>query len=173
MSGQAWTPERDNLLRKWCAEGRSGGYMALQLGGLTRNAVIGRMHRIGLKRVGSARTSTRFSYAKPKPKRKSQPGPKTGFAFGRGYVSEDVTPGPIDTTPLPSDPPPSKRVSLSDLNVTTCRWPLGHPSDPDFGFCGAKPLFDCPYCAPHARVAYVPRSKPTGAQNGRAASAIW
>lgn len=169
---QTWTQELDDILRKGFAGGASASALAAKIGGVSRNAVIGRLHRLGLKRAFSQ--ASRSPWKKQEPKRRSARGPKNGNPFGRGYQSDDdIVACQVDTTPLSTDPSPGDRVSLEQLTKITCRWPLGDPNDDDFGFCGCKPLEGFPYCSAHARAAYQPRtSKPRGeTAYGRTAAA--
>lgn len=117
----SWTEERIEALRKHWDDGLSASQIAEKLGeGVTRNAVIGKAHRLGLK---SRPSPVKSEPAQPKAKPKASP-------------------------------KANSKVTLLDLTERICKWPIGHPTDPDFHFCGkpSKPGF--PYCDEHCEVAY-------------------
>ena len=105
-----WTEERVSKLKKLWMEGRSASQIAAEFGDTTRNAVIGKVHRLNL----SAR------------------------------------PSPIRHT-LPVKPVMRRQAKVSDRQ---CHWPIGHPRDADFHFCGDPAEPDRPYCASHCALAY-------------------
>jgi GcrA cell cycle regulator len=135
-----WTDERVEQLKTLWSEGLSASQIARVLTGVTRNAVIGKVHRLGLAgRAGPARTER----------------PRTAVA--RKSVSHAVVPvAPV----VEKDP-----ITLEDghfatvltINDRMCRWPIGDPSENAFHFCGHKPRFGSPYCEAHARKAYQPQ----------------
>lgn len=118
----SWTDERIELLKTYWRQGLSASQIADNLGGITRNAVIGKAHRLGLK--------ARPSPVKPAPA-VAKPEPK---------------PKPVKEKP--------RRVTLLDLTERMCKWPLGHPGEADFHFCGERAEPGQPYCADHCRRAY-------------------
>lgn len=116
-----WTEERVAKLKALWGEGRTASQIAVMLGDVTRNAVIGKAHRLGLKgRPSPIRTEKLVAHA-PKPARRT------------------ATQAPVR----------SSRVSDRQ-----CHWPIGHPREPGFHFCGAPAIDDKPYCAEHCNVAY-------------------
>ena len=151
-----WTDERVETLRKLWTEGLSASRIAAELGGITRNAVIGKVHRLGLS--GRAKSPTA---AAPRPRkvrphsqapRIARPSMRGNTALAQAYEPE-VEPEPefIDNViPL------GQRRSLLELNEDTCRWPIGDPGSPDFFFCGGRAVTGLPYCSHHSRVAYQP-----------------
>ncbi len=158
-----WTDDRVELLKKLWAEGLSASQIAAQLaGGVTRNAVIGKVHRLGL----SGRTTTSRSSA-PRPRRPRQPShpsrngamPTAGAnalkpqANIKPAPAPEPEPEPIRLVNLPSG---GDRVSVLDLTEKTCRWPIGDPGSEEFCFCGHAPKAGAPYCDYHVRVAYQP-----------------
>ncbi len=165
----SWTDERVELLKKLWADGLSASQIANQLGGVTRNAVIGKVHRLGLS--GRAK-STRP--AAPRPKR-TRSAPRSGASRPQTVGSAalkmqpDASPAP-DPAPLPDVVVPmSRRASIMQLNDRTCRWPIGDPSSDDFHFCGCPSDPGSPYCEYHARIAYQPstdRRRERRAANG-------
>ena len=205
----SWTEERIDRLKKMWHDGSTASQIADELGGVSRNAVIGKAHRLGLEarpspvRAGeekdSPRKAAKAAAAKaPRPSRadssaaaphaddvapgdappgagpdlppepqqrpKATPDPVMQYrSVGPGGF---IRQGPGDTqAPIPPAPPrrlvpakPSSEVadktSLLDLNDRICRWPIGHPGEPDFHFCGQASNPGFPYCVQHCGVAY-------------------
>ncbi|MGC2408751.1 MAG: GcrA family cell cycle regulator [Methyloceanibacter sp.] len=154
----AWNDERVELLKKLWAEGLSASQIASRLGGVTRNAVIGKVHRLGLS--GRA-TSSRS--ASPRPRRVQAPRQNRvpSLLFGtRGNVAlkpayeEDIeaAPAPVEELYIP----PAERASILTLKDAMCHWPIGDPGEEEFHFCGRKTSGSHPYCEHHARLAYQP-----------------
>ena len=207
----SWTDERIERLKTMWTEGSTASQIAEELGGVSRNAVIGKAHRLGLesrpspvkageekekvKKVAAPKAAAPVTKPSPAPKTEAPaaaaaaaeiapgdappgPGPKFGPAPQRvqnltGEVQyRSVGPGgfirqgPGDTqAPIPPAPPrrlvPAKpssdvadKTSLLDLNDRICRWPMGHPGEPDFHFCGQASNPGFPYCVQHCGVAY-------------------
>ncbi len=157
----AWTEDRVETLKKLWAEGLSASQIANRLGGVTRNAVIGKVHRLGLS--GRA-TPSRASRPRPsKPRQPSHPGRINTFrsAGATALKTETV----VEKSPIP-DPepalirevvfPPGERATILNLCDKTCRWPIGDPSAEEFHFCGRKPSANMPYCPHHCQIAYQP-----------------
>ena len=154
----AWTDERVELLKKLWAEGLSASQIAGRLGGVTRNAVIGKVHRLGLSgRATSSRSSS------PRPRRTHVPranrtpslmfGTRGANALKPQFETElDLAPAPLEELVIPLN----ERASILTLKEAMCRWPIGDPGDPEFHFCGRKSCGTLPYCEHHARMAYQP-----------------
>ncbi len=139
----AWTEERVAQLTKLWSEGLSASQIARALGDVTRNAVIGKVHRLGL----SGRTKTiRSDRPRVSRKRKRSPIPLI-------TIPETVEPAVL---------PDGSHVTVATLNDTMCRWPYGDPTSPGFHFCGRKVGENGPYCEAHAQVAYQPSSRRYG-----------
>lgn len=157
----SWTDERVELLRKLWSEGLSASQVAAELGaGITRNAVIGKIHRLGLAERAKTVVSSRPRVAKVM---RQAPQPRGGVVAPAtmGNVALDYAPQPLVVArPRPEEEvviPMSERVTLMELRESTCRWPMGDPTTPEFRFCGgSSPVGGGPYCAYHARVAYQP-----------------
>lgn len=131
----AWTEERIKQLKSLWEQGLSASQIASELGeGITRNAVIGKAHRLGLKsRPSPLKAATPPKPAPKKPKEKK---------------------------------PAAEKVSILTLTERICKWPIGHPGEPDFHFCGKKSIPGQPYCAKHSAMAYQsPQSKRDRARN--------
>jgi GcrA cell cycle regulator len=198
----SWTEERIDRLKAMWTKGATASQIADELGGVSRNAVIGKAHRLGLESRPSpvkpgeekekkAKATPAPKAPKPAPAPKATPvaaeprepaaeAPRTGFAPAStpsklaepGIQYRSVGPGgfirqgPGDTqAPIPPAPPrrlvPAKpsaevadKTSLLDLNDRVCRWPMGHPGEPDFHFCGQQANPGYPYCVEHCGVAY-------------------
>ena len=134
----SWTDERVALLKKlWC-EGKTAADIARELGGVTRNAVIGKAHRLKLSNRVSPiqQDNQKISVAHLSPLREK--------------------PLPVIVRPANTDRPVKKGqgVKMSELRDRMCRWPSGDPRDADFSFCGCASVPGMPYCADHARTAY-------------------
>ena len=142
-----WTDERVTLLRKLWAEGLSASQIAKQLGGVTRNAVIGKVHRLGLAgRATPSRPAKR-------PVRTARPrvmGPSAPRLRMPSTMPTVVIP---DLEPMKLED--GKAANVLTLNESMCKFPIGDPTDPDFAFCG-RGSSGGPYCADHARLAYQP-----------------
>jgi GcrA cell cycle regulator len=202
----SWTDERIETLRKMWDSGLTATQIAEELGGVSRNAVIGKAHRLGLASRPSpvkpnateAKAAAPAAAAAPPPPRPApppkpvSPPPVVAAAEPRESVSaadvpaepataKPATPGPVlrsvgpggfirqnpgeQAPPISPAPPrrlvPAKpseaiagKTSLLDLNDKICKWPLGHPGEPDFHFCGDKVNPGFPYCVAHCGHAY-------------------
>ncbi len=138
VATMAWTDERVDLLKKLWADGLSASQIARQLGDVTRNAVIGKVHRLGLSGRGSpARSERPRAVTVPKP-----------------------TVKPILIKPMIVEKPVvlenGEFATVTTLKENMCKWPIGDPSSPNFRFCGHKAKEGSPYCEAHARMAYQP-----------------
>ncbi|MEC7742852.1 MAG: GcrA family cell cycle regulator [Pseudomonadota bacterium] len=204
----SWTDERIATLKKMWEGGSTASQIADELGGVSRNAVIGKAHRLGLKSRPSpvkANEKKKAAPAKPKPApkpaaKKSAPKPAAPKPAAPAAPAQPTTPpasrqdaspsqpmpnknsdlpkivsvgpggflrqGPGDQqAPIPPAPPrrlvPAKpspeiadKTSLLDLSDKVCRWPMGHPGEPDFHFCGEAVNPGFPYCVEHCGRAY-------------------
>jgi GcrA cell cycle regulator len=154
-----WTDERVELLKKLWADGLSASQIAGELGGITRNAVIGKVHRLGLsgraKAPSSAMARPRKMRAPSAALRMARPAVRGNTALARAMPAYE-----LDMEPEPEFReniiPIGQRCTLLELSDSKCRWPIGDPGTPEFFFCGGKPAGEVPYCAYHARVAYQP-----------------
>ena len=205
----SWTDERIATLKKMWEGGSTASQIAEELGGVSRNAVIGKAHRLGLKsrpspvkanekkkaaakkapakaaapKKAAARSTAAKPAAKPAPKKDAAAGPSApAQAATPSQPIPNPTPdlpkivsvgpggflrqGPGDQqAPIPPAPPrrlvPAKpspemadKTSLLDLSEKVCRWPMGHPGEPDFHFCGEPVNPGFPYCVEHCGRAY-------------------
>jgi len=149
-----WTDERVNTLRTLWAEGLSASQIAKQLGGgVTRNAVIGKVHRLGL-----AGCATPSRPAK-RPVRLARPRPAATGVMPALPRPRLATAAPVLHIVPPLEPvrqEDGSTVSVLTLNDRVCKWPIGDPADPGFAFCGRGACAG-PYCQDHARLAYQPQ----------------
>lgn len=174
----SWTNERVEILTKMWAEGNSASQIAKELGGVTRNAVIGKVHRLGLSNRATTSTSN-------KSESKTKSSPKSSSKAQQKARKIDVTePKPNNVTSLrrqiipagqPLPPQPSaneispealarvseiekqaKKLSLLELTERTCKWPVGDPATEEFWFCGLATQSGKPYCEAHVGVAFQP-----------------
>lgn len=156
----SWTDERVTTLKKLWLDGLSASQIAKQLGGVTRNAVIGKVHRLGLSGRAAPSQPARPAFKAPRPAR---PAAQTMPSAPRRVVTQEQAPAPVaanpNTTPpqLPvyRDEQPGSATVLT-LGAHMCKWPIGDPSSDGFTFCGRRSS-DGPYCVEHARVAYQPQ----------------
>lgn len=136
----AWTEDRVELLKKLWAEGLSASQIARTMGDVTRNAVIGKVHRLGLS--GRATTSRA-----DRPRRATipKPQPKPVVAEPASVAEATLSNGEFAT--------------VMTLNGVMCRWPIGDPGATDFHFCGNQTESGDPYCTAHAELAYQPSNR--------------
>ena len=151
-----WTDERVELLKKLWSDGLSASRIAGELGGITRNAVIGKVHRLGL--AGRAKTPSSSTPRARKPRsapafRTMRPSVRGNTALAHAAVAYDLDREP---EPIENIIPIGQRCSLVQLSEGKCRWPIGDPGQAEFFFCGGKAIEGLPYCGYHARIAYQP-----------------
>lgn len=130
----SWTEDRVALLTKLWGEGKTAAEIATELGGVTRNAVIGKAHRLKL----SGRVSPIQQNNKKPAKRVAAPVAKKPEAPKKADIIQDN----------------KKRIPLIDIKGNMCRWPIGDPQEQNFGFCGDHAISGLPYCNEHAKAAY-------------------
>nr|WP_314463878.1 GcrA family cell cycle regulator [uncultured Novosphingobium sp.] len=210
----SWTDERIEKLTKMWEGGATASQIADELGGVSRNAVIGKAHRLGLKaRPSPVKANEKPARPAPAPKKPkpveaapaapepqaeapvvraaapqpaAAPAPRAPEPAASPVAAGDAAPAPApkgprvvsvgpggflrqgpgdQQQPIPPAPPrrlvPAKpsaeiadKTSLLDLNDRVCRWPMGHPGEPDFHFCGDKVNPGFPYCVEHCGRAY-------------------
>ncbi len=141
----SWTDERVSQLKQLWGEGKTAAEIAKLLGGVTRNAVIGKAHRLKL----SGRVSPIQN-------------PRVEAALSRASNDQKQPRMTIrERTPSVAAPPslreeniPIRGIALTELRESTCRWPVGDPKQEDFKFCGCASEPGMSYCEHHARLAY-------------------
>jgi GcrA cell cycle regulator len=186
----SWNDERIDRLKEMWTKGMTASQIADELGGVSRNAVIGKAHRLGLQarpspvKPNEPEEEKAAAPAEEAPVRKTAATPAAAEA---APWDEDDVPAPPaapqpqirsigpggflrqnpgeQSSPIPPAPPrrlvPAKpsadvadKTSLLDLNERICKWPIGHPGEPDFHFCGKPSNPGFPYCVDHCGVAY-------------------
>lgn len=147
-----WTDERVESLKKLWQDGLSASQIAKQLGGVTRNAVIGKVHRLGLSGRAAPSKPARPVFKAPRPAR-----PAAAPAAPRRIaepVAAQPSSQPVQAPVRYIEEAPGSATVLT-LGAHMCKWPIGDPSSDSFTFCGRR-QDDGPYCMEHARVAYQP-----------------
>jgi GcrA cell cycle regulator len=147
-----WTDERVELLKKLWLEGLSASQIAKQLGGVTRNAVIGKVHRLGLSGRATPSQPSRPAFRAPRPAR---PAISASPAHRRAEAPRPDAAQRVVLRPAPYIEEPGTATVLT-LGAHMCKWPIGDPATADFTFCGRRSSEEGPYCVEHARLAYQP-----------------
>ncbi|MCQ8783229.1 GcrA family cell cycle regulator [Mangrovibrevibacter kandeliae] len=177
----SWTDERVDLLKRLWSEGLSASQIAAQLGGgISRNAVIGKVHRLKLDSRAKAPAAVASAAVKQKPaaaeirsaedqqavevtravaQTVSRPMPRLVGATALKFETvADAVSDIVIETPSAEVVPISRNLTLIQLTERTCKWPLGDPLSEDFRFCGNHSGEGSPYCAYHNRMAFQPAS---------------
>ncbi|MBY0296619.1 MAG: GcrA cell cycle regulator [Methylobacterium sp.] len=162
-AGPSWTKERVELLKRLWSDGRSASQIAAEIGGVSRNAVIGKVHRLGL----AGRAPKVNGTVAPAPGAVRRPAPVVEVERPSSPAPSLLAPPPPSLALVRADPrvepevalPVSERVTIMELREFMCRWPMGDPASPDFRFCGARSITGLPYCTHHARIAYQPAAE--------------
>lgn len=144
----SWTDERVEMLQQMWSEGQSAAQIAKTLGGVTRNAVIGKVHRLGLpQRASPSRPAKR-----PVRAARSRAVTSAGDSRPRQAPMEPSIPLPQLDPILLEDGKPANVLTLREA---MCKFPIGDPAEASFAFCGRNACSGS-YCADHARVVYQP-----------------
>ena len=142
----SWTEEKVSKLKELWGKGNTASQIAEIIGGISRNAVIGKAHRLNLSakiKTRSATTNRNFensveaSNPQPKRSRKSK--------FKSLIIEKDFE--------------PENPKQLEELDEKSCKWPIGHPDEKSFYFCGRSSLKDFSYCKLHLLYAYQPKGR--------------
>ena len=142
----SWTPEREEKLKELWKKGHSASQIASMLGDTTRNAVIGKAHRLNLE----ARATSKKSATKTTGENLNKQENNKGQKIGRKARFKALL---LDKNFEQENP-----IKLEELTDNTCRWPNGHPHEENFYFCGRKPLEKFPYCKLHVLYAFQPKN---------------
>ena len=145
----AWTEEKTEQLKKLWAEGHTASQIARMLGeDISRNAVIGKAHRLNL----AGRTQSRMISSPRINNNQYQP--------KKGAIQRKIRrPRGLRAIVIEKDFEPENPTTLENLTDKTCRWPIGHPDEKDFYFCGRSPMDERIYCKLHVLHAYQPRGQ--------------
>lgn len=167
-----WSNERIEQLRSLWQDGLSASQIAASLGGITRNAVIGKAHRLGLTGRPSPIKNRPVGIVRPKPPRRPRverpAAPRVAAASASHPVHHRLEP-PQPVVEI-DDGPGATILTLTDR---ICKWPIGDPRHPDFHFCGRASAEGLPYCADHARRAYQPPARRAGERDPETSRAIY
>jgi len=151
-----WTDERVEMLKKLWLDGLSASQIAKQLGGVTRNAVIGKVHRLGLSGRATPSQPARPAFKAPRPPRPLTANPPIQRrAAPEPLALVPAAPAKPVVLPTPFVEQPGMATVLT-LGAHMCKWPIGDPSSDEFRFCGRRSSPEGPYCIEHANVAYQP-----------------
>ncbi|MDQ8729448.1 GcrA family cell cycle regulator [Bradyrhizobium sp. LHD-71] len=155
LTPSPWTPDRIAELRRLFEAGYSCSQIAREIS-VSRNAVIGKLSRLGLNRPPGERGP------------QNRPGPKQTIRRSPFRMLSVVRAGADGKAPVVDDyVDDGQRCSLFELSPQSCRWPIGSPGADDFGFCGNAPAAGLPYCPHHARMAYQPAARRQTGTGGR------
>ncbi len=151
-----WTEERVALLRRLWTEDFSASRIAAELGGVSRSAVIGKIHRLGLCGRGKPTWSAKRQ-SKPRLPRSERQACRTVGNTALKMRPEMLEEALVETGPQPFESivvPIARKLTIEKLTEHTCKWPIGDPGHREFHFCGHDSLDAMPYCRYHARLAY-------------------
>ncbi len=183
----SWTDDRVEKLKELWGSGMSASQIAKALGGVTRNAVIGKVHRLGLSNRGTAsggHAASEDAKKTDKPAKPSRPAKAAVAPKEAAAAMAETKPAPVvvRTPPVirdatqpraPGLPTPeeraaratlaeiekmARRLDLMSLTERTCKWPIGDPTEESFHFCGLPSAAGKPYCQHHVAVAFQPMS---------------
>ena len=183
----SWTDERVETLKKMWGEGQSASQIAKELGGVTRNAVIGKVHRLGLSnRAGVTGEPEPAAAPRPAlveveeevtlpaadPSPATTPRPEAAVVAFTGVPRKPIMPAgqPLPPQPSANEISPetlasvremekrARKLTLMELTERTCKWPIGDPATDHFWFCGMPTVAGKPYCEAHVGVAFQPMS---------------
>ena len=139
----SWTDEKVEKLKNLWTKGHTASQIAELLGDTTRNAVIGKAHRLNLEARAPSKNAGAPIYSNLRLDKRS-PAPTTRKAKFQSIL--------LDKNFEPENP-----KSLENLTDETCKWPIGHPNEEKFYFCGRKPEGEFPYCKLHVLYAFQPK----------------
>ena len=142
----SWTEEKVEKLKELCGKGNTASQIAEIIGGISRNAVIGKAHRLNLSAKIKTRTAT-----SNKSFESSMEENKTKFKRNRKSKFKSLI--------IEKDFEPESPKQLEELTESTCKWPIGHPDEKNFYFCGRTSLKEFSYCKLHLLYAYQPKGK--------------
>jgi GcrA cell cycle regulator len=139
----SWNEEKVNKLKELWGKGNTASQIAEIIGGLSRNAVIGKAHRLNLSAKIKTRTATSSH----------------NFENSLQIKSKKVRKSKFKSLIIEKDFEPENPKQLEELDENSCKWPSGHPDEKGFYFCGRSSLKDFSYCKLHILYAYQPKGK--------------
>ena len=142
----SWTDEKVAKLKELWGKGNTASQIAEIIGGMSRNAVIGKAHRLNL----SAKVKTRAATSNQN---------FDNSLEQKGIVSKRKRNSKFKSLIIDKDFEPENPKQLEELDESLCKWPIGHPDEKSFYFCGRSSLKDFSYCKLHLLYAYQPKGK--------------
>ena len=142
----SWNEEKVNKLKELWGKGNTASQIAEIIGGISRNAVIGKAHRLNL----SAKIKTRSAASQQNYKNTTEEKINKPRKIGKGKFKSLI---------IEKDFEPENPKQLEELDENLCKWPIGHPDEKSFYFCGRASLKDFSYCKLHLLYAYQPKGK--------------
>ena len=144
-----WTEEKVKILKDLWGKGKTASQIAEIIGGISRNAVIGKAHRLNL----SAKIKNK-SFGENISKNLERKSPDI-----KGYTKRRFSKSKFKSLIIEKDFEPENPKQLEELDENSCKWPIGHPNESSFYFCGRKSLKDFSYCKLHLLYAFQPKGK--------------
>ncbi|MBD1137484.1 hypothetical protein IDH33_01420 [Pelagibacterales bacterium SAG-MED43] len=142
----SWTDEKVSKLKELWGKGNTASQIAEIIGGISRNAVIGKAHRLNLSAKIKTRTATSNKNF-------------DNTIEGSKIHSKRARKSKFKSLIIEKDFEPENPKQLEELDENSCKWPIGHPDEKDFYFCGRSSLKDFSYCKLHLLYAYQPKGK--------------
>ncbi len=142
----SWTEQKVSILKELWGKGKTASQIAEIIGGISRNAVIGKAHRLNLSaKIKTRSASTNKNFENIIEEKNSQPKRGRRNKFKSLIIEKDFE--------------PENPKQLEELDENSCKWPIGHPNEKSFYFCGRSSLKDFSYCKLHLLYAYQPKGK--------------
>ena len=142
----SWTEQKVSILKELWGKGKTASQIAEIIGGISRNAVIGKAHRLNLSaKIKTRAATTNKNFENIIEEKNSQPKRGRRNKFKSLIIEKDFE--------------PENPKQLEELDENSCKWPIGHPNEKSFYFCGRSSLKDFSYCKLHLLYAYQPKGK--------------